>query len=94
VIPGETLSREGNRIGEMAASTRPIPRQSIGMPVSIGDAYLSEALDCLLRQTFAEFELIVYDNALTERATQSAATTRGATAGSVVSGIRSTGWPM
>lgn len=40
-----------------------IPRVSIGMPVYNAERYLREALDSLLAQTFADFELIISDNA-------------------------------
>ena len=39
------------------------PRVSIGMPVYNGESYLRPALDSILTQTFADFELIVSDNA-------------------------------
>ena len=42
------------------------PTVSIGMPVYNGAAYLEEALDCILAQTFGDFELIVSDNASTD----------------------------
>jgi glycosyltransferase involved in cell wall biosynthesis len=47
-----------------------IPKVSIGMPVYNGETFISEALDSLLAQTFADFELIISDNASTD-ATQS-----------------------
>lgn len=43
------------------------PRVTIGMPVFNGENYLAEALDCLLAQTYTEFELIISDNASTDR---------------------------
>ena len=43
------------------------PKVSIGMPVYNGDKFIFEALDSLLAQTFADFELIVSDNASTDR---------------------------
>jgi len=43
------------------------PRLSIGLPVYNGERYLSEALNSLLAQTFEDFELIVCDNASTDR---------------------------
>lgn len=43
------------------------PRVSIGLPVYNGERYLAEALDSLLAQTFADFELIICDNASTDR---------------------------
>jgi len=42
------------------------PRLSIGLPVYNGDKYLSESLESLLGQTYAEFELIISDNASTD----------------------------
>ncbi|WP_421656858.1 glycosyltransferase family 2 protein [Leptothermofonsia sp. ETS-13] len=39
------------------------PRVSIGLPVFNGEAYLREAIDSLLVQTFTDFELIISDNA-------------------------------
>ncbi|TMQ55303.1 MAG: glycosyltransferase family 2 protein [Candidatus Eisenbacteria bacterium] len=47
--------------------TGPVPRASIGLPVYNGEQYLAEALDSLLAQTFEDFELIVCDNASTDR---------------------------
>ena len=43
------------------------PRLSIGIPVYNGDRFLPQALDCLLSQTFGDFEIIVSDNASTDR---------------------------
>lgn len=43
------------------------PLVSIGVPVYNGEKYLPETLDCLLKQTFGEFELIISDNASTDR---------------------------
>jgi len=42
------------------------PRVSIGMPVYNDDRFLPEALDALLGQTFADFELIIADNGSTD----------------------------
>jgi glycosyltransferase involved in cell wall biosynthesis len=43
------------------------PRVSIGMPVYNGDRFLAEALDAILAQTYADFELIITDNASSDR---------------------------
>lgn len=43
------------------------PRLTIGMPVYNGERFLAEALDSLLSQTFSEFELVISDNASTDR---------------------------
>lgn len=44
-----------------------MPALSIGLPVFNGERYLESALDSLLGQTFRDFELIVCDNASTDR---------------------------
>jgi glycosyltransferase involved in cell wall biosynthesis len=46
------------------------PRVSIGMPVFNGEKYIEEALDSILNQTFPCFELIISDNASTDRTQQ------------------------
>ena len=43
------------------------PRVSIGMPVYNGERFLNEALDSILSQTYRDFELIISDNASTDR---------------------------
>ena len=42
------------------------PRLSVGLPVYNGENYLAESLDALLGQSFADFELIISDNASTD----------------------------
>ena len=44
-----------------------IPKVSIGMPVYNGEKIVRVALDSLLAQTFTDFELIISDNASTDR---------------------------
>ncbi len=44
-----------------------MPCVSIGLPVFNGENYLEEALQAILRQTFTDFELIICDNASTDR---------------------------
>ena len=46
---------------------RPTPRVSIGLPVYNGERYLQRTLDDLLGQTFEDLELVVCDNASTDR---------------------------
>jgi glycosyltransferase involved in cell wall biosynthesis len=60
-----------HRRDRMAASGYPRraltePRVSIIMPVRNGETYLREALDSMLAQTFADFELIVLDDGSTD----------------------------
>ncbi|MBW4612657.1 MAG: glycosyltransferase [Desmonostoc vinosum HA7617-LM4] len=43
------------------------PRLSIGLPVYNGEKFLEEAIDSLLAQTFTDFELIISDNASTDK---------------------------
>jgi len=50
-----------------AQETRHPPLVSIGMPVYNGEAFIREALDSLMAQTFADFELIISDNASTDK---------------------------
>ena len=48
-------------------STERIPKVSIGLPVYNGENYLAEAIASVLRQGFADFELVISDNASTDR---------------------------
>jgi glycosyltransferase involved in cell wall biosynthesis len=43
------------------------PFVSIGLPVYNGEKYLEQTLDSILAQTFTDFELIISDNASTDR---------------------------
>ena len=43
------------------------PRVSIGLPVLNGENYLREAIDSILSQTFQDFEVIISDNASTDK---------------------------
>lgn len=43
------------------------PRLTIGLPVYNGENYLAEALDDLLGQSYTDFELVISDNASTDR---------------------------
>jgi glycosyltransferase involved in cell wall biosynthesis len=45
----------------------PAPTVSIGIPVCNGASYISEAISSILGQTYGDFELIVSDNASTDR---------------------------
>lgn len=44
-----------------------MPRVSIGLPVFNGENFLEEALESLLSQTYQDFELIISDNASTDK---------------------------
>jgi glycosyltransferase involved in cell wall biosynthesis len=44
-----------------------MPRLSIGIPVYNGQEFLPELLDSLLNQTFGDFEILICDNASTDR---------------------------
>jgi glycosyltransferase involved in cell wall biosynthesis len=43
------------------------PQLSIGLPVYNGENFLREALSSILAQDFVEFELVICDNASTDR---------------------------
>lgn len=47
-----------------------MPRISIGVPVYNGENFLGDALDSLLGQTFRDFEIVISDNASTDRTEQ------------------------
>jgi Glycosyl transferase family 2 len=51
----------------MANSTHRAPRLSIGLPVYNGERFLPQALECLLAQTFGDYEIVIGDNASTDR---------------------------
>jgi glycosyltransferase involved in cell wall biosynthesis len=61
MMPSST-SREAGRL-----TARMAPRVSMGMPVRNGEPYLEQALQSLLKQTFGDFELLISDNASTDR---------------------------
>ncbi len=44
-----------------------MPRVSIGLPVYNGEDFVAEAIEWLLSQTYEDFELIILDNASTDR---------------------------
>jgi glycosyltransferase involved in cell wall biosynthesis len=46
------------------------PRVSVGVPVFNGESYLAETLDSLLNQTFHDLEIVISDNASTDRTDQ------------------------
>src|SRR5262245_45018612 len=43
------------------------PRVSIGLPIFNGEKYVAQAFDSILAQTYADFELIISDNASTDQ---------------------------
>ena len=47
-------------------SMRARPKVSVGTPVYNGEKYLPELLDCITKQTFNDFEIIICDNASTD----------------------------
>ena len=47
--------------------TQASPRVSVGMPVYNGERHLREALESILHQTYTDIELVISDNASTDR---------------------------
>jgi len=60
-FPGQTDLRAPGQASSRA------PRVTIGLPVYNGDAFLEESIESLLGQTFEDFELLISDNASTDR---------------------------
>jgi glycosyltransferase involved in cell wall biosynthesis len=54
-------------LDEVPMTPTPAPRVSIGLPVYNGEEFLEEAIESLLGQTFTDFELLISDNASTDR---------------------------
>lgn len=50
--------------------TAAMPRVSIGIPVYNCEAYLEQTLDAVLAQTWEDFEVVLSDNASTDRSTE------------------------
>jgi glycosyltransferase involved in cell wall biosynthesis len=64
-VAGRKASRES--LEDSAEQKIMNPRLSFGMPVYNGEHFVSEALDSLLAQTFQDFEIVIADNASTDR---------------------------
>src|SRR4029079_2022980 len=50
--------------------TSAMPKLSIGIPVFNGQEFLPELLDCMLAQTFKDFEILICDNASSDRTSE------------------------
>ena len=46
---------------------RPAPLVSVGLPVYNGENFVAEAIQCVMAQSFPDWELIISDNASTDR---------------------------
>jgi glycosyltransferase involved in cell wall biosynthesis len=55
---------------EVESLANSVPRVSIGLPVYNGENYLAEAIRSVLGQTFPDLELIISDNASTDRTSE------------------------
>src|SRR4051794_2327228 len=64
VISGNVASGQGPLISGKCMNR---PKVSLGVPVYNGQQYLEYALRSLVEQTFGDFELILCDNASTDR---------------------------
>ena len=47
--------------------TKNLPTVSLGLPVYNGEDFIADAIETVLAQTFSDFELIICDNASTDR---------------------------
>ena len=56
-----------SKVSSQKSTIEKSPQVSIGMPVYNGEKFICEALDSLLKQEFTDFELIISDNASTDR---------------------------
>ncbi|MGH9198508.1 MAG: glycosyltransferase family 2 protein, partial [Acidimicrobiia bacterium] len=63
-------SVEGSIARSESHPTLPEPRVSIGLPVYDGEDFIAEQIESLLKQSFGDFELIIADNASTDRTQQ------------------------
>ena len=50
----------------MEHTATPVPLVSIGMPAYNAEQTIGDSVECLLRQTLTDFELIISDNASTD----------------------------
>lgn len=68
-MPGavERMRSTSGRSGPMDKHVEGVPTVSICLPVYNGENYLAIAIELMLAQTFADFELIICDNASTDR---------------------------
>lgn len=57
----------------MNGTSSQVPRISVGIPVYNGEPYLSDALECLVRQDVTDVEFIICDNASTDQTPRIAA---------------------
>lgn len=60
-------ARQGQQKGRCMPTRPGGARLGIGLPVRNGENHLSEALACLLGQTYTDFRLVIADNASTDR---------------------------
>lgn len=64
MLPGATFL---HCVQRSVRVNRAIPPLTVGMPVYDGEQYVAEALDSILAQTYADFKLIISDNASRDR---------------------------
>jgi glycosyltransferase involved in cell wall biosynthesis len=60
-VPGASVDAPVDRPGSAW------PRVTIGLPVYNGERFLADAVESVLQQTFTDFELVICDNASTDR---------------------------
>ena len=66
MIVGKSRTMQSSVASSAGAAVRN-PKVSIGLPVYNGEKFLAEAIESILGQTFSDFELIISDNASTDR---------------------------
>ena len=59
--------RRCTELSESERVSEGCPRVTVGVPVFNGESFLAETLDSLLNQTFSDFEIVISDNASTDR---------------------------
>lgn len=64
------IAAQGSRQDSVQSSAIAPPAVTIGLPVYNGENFLADAIESVLAQTFEDYELIICDNASTDRTEQ------------------------
>ncbi len=71
-----------------------VPAVTVGLPVFNGETFLEVAISSVLAQTFDDLELVICDNASTDRTEETVGTTPLATAACAISAIPGISAPL